>query len=189
MPYTTIVSIDVLACDLDDPQWVVLDCRFSLANPEEGRSAYQAAHIPGALYVHLDEDLCAPVVRGKTGRHPLPAVDRLVESFLALGIDRGVQVVVYDDNPGGSGAIAARCWWSLRYLGHAAVAVLDGGWEHWRAAGLLVRGGVEERPRRPFVAAVQPGMLAQVEDVQARRLDPAWRLFDFAERRPLPRRE
>jgi thiosulfate/3-mercaptopyruvate sulfurtransferase len=178
MIYTTTLSIDVLASHLGDPQWVVLDCRFSLADPAAGRSAYQAAHIPGALYVHLDEDLCAPVVPGKTGRHPLPLADRLVESFSHWGINRGVQVVVYDDNPGGSGAIAARCWWCLRYLGHAAVAVLDGGWKYWRAAGLPVRGGVEERLRRPFVADVQPGMLAEVEDVQARRLDPAWRLFD-----------
>ena len=178
MTYTTTISIDELSRFLGETDWAVLDCRYSLADPGSGRLAYQAAHVPGAVYVHLDEDLCAPVVPGKTGRHPLPPVGKLAESFSRWGIERGVQVVVYDDYPGGSGAIAARCWWSLRYLGHAAVAVLDGGWVRWRAAGLPARVGVEERHRRQFVADVQPHMLASVDDVQAARFDPAYRLFD-----------
>lgn len=178
MRHSATISIDTLALFLDNPDWAILDCRFSLADPEAGRFAYHLAHISGAVYVHLDDDLCAPVIPGKTGRHPLPTVETLVENFSRWGIDRGVQVVVYDDYPGGIGAIAARCWWSLRYLGHAAVAVLNGGWQGWQAAALPVRDGVEERPRRRFEPNIQPGMLAQVEDVQIARLDPASRLFD-----------
>jgi thiosulfate/3-mercaptopyruvate sulfurtransferase len=178
MAYTSIISIENLSRFLDNPAWAILDCRFSLADPEAGRLAYDVAHIPGAVYVHLDKDLCDPVISGKTGRHPLPPVEKLVESFSRWGIDRHVQAVVYDDYPGGNGAIAARCWWSLRYLGHKAVAVLDGGWQRWQSAALPVRGGVEERPRRRFEPVMQPGMLAEVEDVQVTRLDPAARLFD-----------
>lgn len=178
MTNTSTISIDLLSRNLGDPEWAILDCRFSLADPEAGRSAYITSHIPGAAYVHLDDDLCAPVIPGKTGRHPLPSVDRLVENFSRWGIDSNVQVVVYDDYPGGIGAIAARCWWSLRYLGHNPVALLDGGWPRWLSAGLPVRGGVEQRPRRQFVPMVQPGLLAGVDAVENARLDPAFRLFD-----------
>jgi thiosulfate/3-mercaptopyruvate sulfurtransferase len=118
------------------------------------------------------------VIPGKTGRHPLPPVEQLVENFSRWGIDRHIQVVVYDDHPGGSGAIAARCWWSLRYLGHAAAAVLDGGWQRWQAAGLPVQGGGEGRSRRRFIAQLQPAMLATVDEVQAARRDPAFRIID-----------
>ncbi len=178
MTYTATIAHDILSRFLNNPHWTILDCRFSLADPEAGRSAYHVAHISGAVYVHLDDDLCAPVILGKTGRHPLPTVETLVEAFSRWGIDRGVQVVVYDDYPGGNGAIAACCWWSLRYLGHEAVAVLNGGWQRWQAAALPVRGGVEERPRRLFEPNIQTGMLAHVEEVQIARLDPASRLFD-----------
>lgn len=178
MTYTATISVDLLSRNLGDPHWAILDCRFSLANPEAGRSAYHDAHIPGAVYVHLDDDLCAPIIPGKTGRHPLPTIDKLVEEFSRWGIDQSVQVVVYDDYPGGNGAIAARCWWSLRYLGHDAVAVLDGGWPRWLAAGLPLRSGVEERPPRVFVPKQRPSLLANAADVQQLRLDPAFRLFD-----------
>jgi thiosulfate/3-mercaptopyruvate sulfurtransferase len=178
MRFTTTISAETLSAHLGDPAWAILDCRFSLADPSAGRLAYHAAHIPGAVYVHLDDDLCAPMIPGKTGRHPLPPVEQLVENFSRWGIDRQTQVVVYDDHPGGSGAIAARCWWSLRYLGHAAAAVLDGGWQRWQAAGLPVQGGGEGRSRRQFIAQVQPAMLATVDEVQAARRDPAFRIFD-----------
>jgi len=178
MTYTATISHAILSRFLNNPDWAILDCRFSLADPDAGRSAYHVAHISGAVYVHLDDDLCAPVIPGTTGRHPLPTVEKLVENFSRWGIDRSVQVVVYDDYPGGNGAIAARCWWSLRYLGHEAVAVLNGGWQRWLAAALPVRGGVEARPGRRFEPNIQPGMLAQVEEVQVARLDPASRLFD-----------
>jgi thiosulfate/3-mercaptopyruvate sulfurtransferase len=103
-----------------------LDCRASLADPDEGRRAFEAGHIPGAGYLSLDDDLAA--TPGDGGRHPLPEPERLAERLRALGINDSDQVVVYDDS---GGAFAARAWWCLRWLGHEAVAVLDGGLKAW----------------------------------------------------------
>ena len=108
MSYTSIVSAEILNEHLADPTWVILDCRFSLADTERGRKSYLHSHIPGAMYVHLEDDLSAPVLAGQTGRHPLPPIAQLVEKFSTWGIRPGMQVVVYDDYPGASGAIAAR---------------------------------------------------------------------------------
>ena len=88
---------------------------------------YENAHIPGAVYAHLDEDLSGPIIKGVTGRHPLPRSKRYPAVFSRLGIDSKVQVVAYDDV---GGALAAgRVWWLLRWLGHEQVALLDGGWQ------------------------------------------------------------
>jgi len=122
MPYSTLISAAELAKHLDDPAWVVVDCRFSLAETERGRRDYLAGHIPGAVYAHLDEDLSGPVIAGQTGRHPLPDIASFARTLGGWGIGDGVQVVAYDDSTGG---IAARLWWMLRWLGHDAVAVLD----------------------------------------------------------------
>ncbi|CAA9371981.1 MAG: Thiosulfate sulfurtransferase, rhodanese, partial [uncultured Chloroflexia bacterium] len=129
MSYTTLVSPAVLAEHLDDSRWLVADCRFALDNPERGQQDYAAAHIPGAVYAHLDRDLSGTVVPGHTGRHPLPTPEHLAETFGAWGISSDVQVVAYDDN---NGSYAARLWWLLRWLGHRNVAVLDGGWAAWK---------------------------------------------------------
>jgi thiosulfate/3-mercaptopyruvate sulfurtransferase len=105
-----------------------IDCRASLADPEAGLRAYQAGHIAGAAYLSLDDDLAAPA--GDRGRHPLPPPERLAARLKSLGINDTDQVVVYDD---AGGAFAARAWWCLRWLGHAAVALLDGGLSAWPA--------------------------------------------------------
>jgi thiosulfate/3-mercaptopyruvate sulfurtransferase len=110
---------------------VLLDCRFDLAAPEAGGRAYLAAHIPSARYVDLNRDLSDPVSEG-SGRHPLPAPQRLAARLRALGVREHTQVVVYDE---ANGSFAARAWWLLRWLGHSRAAVLDGGIKAWRAAG------------------------------------------------------
>src|SRR5579885_3277440 len=112
----------------------VVDCRHDLARPEWGAQAFAAAHIPGASFAHLDRDLSGPV-RPASGRHPLPDPERLAAAFGRRGIDRSVQVVAYDQ---GSGAMAARLWWLLRFLGHERAAVLNGGFAAWQAQGLPV---------------------------------------------------
>lgn len=127
MFYSTLVSTDDLARHLGDPNWVVVDCRFTLTDPEAGRQAYLKGHIPGACYAHLDEDLSAPIGPG-SGRHPLPDVNALTERLCRWGIGVNKQVVVYDD---AFGAMAVRLWWLLRWLGHPGVALLDGGWPKW----------------------------------------------------------
>ena len=127
-----LISPVALASKLDDPSWVVVDCRFVLTDPDAGLSAYRRSHIPGARYAHLDNDLAR--VPGPTdGRHPLPSVDDFAATLGAWGISNASNVVVYDDM---SGAIAARLWWMLRWVGHGAVHVLDGGLGGWEAAGL-----------------------------------------------------
>lgn len=145
MAYTTLISTEELTAHLDDPAWAVVDCRFQLKDTEFGRRAYERAHIPGALYAHLDRDLSGPILPGKTGRHPLPAVEALAEKLSAWGINADVQVVAYDAV--GGALAAARLWWLLRWLGHGSVAVLDSGWLAWHREGRPVRSGVE-RVRR-----------------------------------------
>jgi thiosulfate/3-mercaptopyruvate sulfurtransferase len=124
----TIVSTEDLAKHLGDPQWLVFDCRFTLTDAEAGRRVYAAGHIPGARYAHLDEDLSAPVVPGKTGRHPLPDPEVLSRKLYEWGVGVNKQVVVYDDS---YGSMAVRMWWLLRWLGHPGVALLDGGYPKW----------------------------------------------------------
>lgn len=162
MTYTTLISTGDLADHLDDPKWAVIDCRFSLQEPEQGERDYRQAHIPGAVYAHLDRDLSGPVERGRTSRHPLPDVAHFVERASRWGIDQETQVVVYDD---WGGAIASRLWWMLRWLGHDAVAVLDGGWTAWTGEERPTTGGVEQRPPAEFQARPRPELTADVEEV------------------------
>lgn len=140
---TTLVDTETLSRHLDDPRWVVVDCRFVLTDPEAGRRAYATGHIPGARYAHLNEDLSSPVTPG-SGRHPLPYPNVLAEKLGHWGIDKTCQVVVYDDS---FGAMAARLWWLLRWLGHEAVALLDAGYPKW------VR---EKRPVTTDLPNIQP---------------------------------
>jgi thiosulfate/3-mercaptopyruvate sulfurtransferase len=170
MAYTTLISPSELAQHLDNPDWVVVDCRFTLKDPQHGRSAYLAAHICGAVYAHLDEDLSAAVVPGQTGRHPLPTPERAAQVFGRLGIGPGVQVVAYDD---AGGALAAvRLWWMLRWLGHEAEAVLDGGWQRWQREGQPTCSGQEERPPREFQAVLRDELVVNAEQVDKMRQDP-----------------
>ncbi len=134
MTHTTLVSAEQTAAHLDDPQWVICDCRHDLANHSAGYKAYRAGHIPGARFLHLDVDLSGPKT-GLTGRHPLPHPATFCLRLGALGISNNTQVVAYDET---GGVYASRLWWMLRWVGHTNVAVLDGGWQAWNKAGLPV---------------------------------------------------
>ncbi|HEY8508215.1 MAG TPA: sulfurtransferase [Steroidobacteraceae bacterium] len=161
--YTTLIEAAPLAAMLQDPDVVILDCRFDLMRPEWGRQAYEAGHIPGALYAHLDEDLSGTVTP-QTGRHPLPSRERFAETLGRWGIDSRVQVVAYDQ---ANSAFAARLWWMLRWMGHEAVAVLNGGFAAWQAAGLPVvresspRAARQFVPREPLTDVVTTAQLEQ----------------------------
>jgi thiosulfate/3-mercaptopyruvate sulfurtransferase len=124
----TLVSTEDLARHLDDPNWIVFDCRFTLSDTEAGARAYSTGHIPGARYAHLDNDLSGPMVPGQTGRHPLPDAATLSRKLHEWGVGVNRQVVVYDDS---FGSMAVRMWWLLRWLGHPGVALLDGGYPKW----------------------------------------------------------
>ena len=164
MAYTTIISTEELALHLDDPDWVVIDCRFRLDDVQYGRTAYLDSHIPGALYAHLDEDLSGPVVTGQSGRHPLPAVDTLAAKLSRWGIDQDVQVVVYDDQ---GGVYAGRLWWMLKWLGHEPVAVLDGDWRQWIKEVRPTISGEDTRQPRTFVPHENLGLVVSVDEVLA----------------------
>ena len=131
MSYTTLVAAATLAAHLDDPAWLVIDVRHQLADTGYGERVYAENHIPGAVFLHCDCDLSGPMT-GSNGRHPLPAVEKLAARLGEIGIGPQTQVVIYDD---AQGMIAGRLWWLLRWLGHEQVAVLDGGFQAWQAAG------------------------------------------------------
>jgi thiosulfate/3-mercaptopyruvate sulfurtransferase len=169
---TSLVSTNTLAQHLED--WVVLDCRHSLQDPEAGRKAYETGHIPGARFLHLDRDLSAPVT-GKNGRHPLPSPEALALTLGRVGIGPGSQVVAYDDM---GGAFAARLWWTLRWLGHDAVAVLDGGLQQWLAEGRALAAEIPVVQPRHFVPQVQPGWIVDANEVMAHLHDTVTLLLD-----------
>lgn len=160
--YTTLISPADLTRHLDNPAWVVVDCRFRLEDPTTGRNLYEESHIPGAVYAHLDDDLAGPG-GGDAGRHPLPDMKVFQATLGAWGIGAGVQVVVYDD---WGGAAAARLWWMLRYLGHEAVAVLDGGWPAWVKTGYPTAQGEESASPVEFVGEPNPAMVATLTEVE-----------------------
>jgi len=126
--YTTLITATQL---LAHPDAIVFDCRFDLADPAAGATAYATGHIPGAHYLHLDQDLSGAKT-GRNGRHPLPEAETLLEKLRACGVHNDSQVIACDAH---GGMFAARLWWLLRWLGHEAVAVLDGGLPAWQASG------------------------------------------------------
>jgi thiosulfate/3-mercaptopyruvate sulfurtransferase len=163
MPHTTLVSAGELAARLADPDWLVADCRAELGDRDAGVRAWEAGHIPGAIHADLERDLSAPVTP-KSGRHPLPPVEAIAATFSRWGVSGATQVIAYD---AGNSAYAARLWWMLRYLGHDAVAVLDGGFSAWVAGGHPVSDAAVTRRQAEFVPRPRPEMLCDAGGVQA----------------------
>src|SRR6185503_13114252 len=174
MAFTTLISTAALASHMDDPAFAIVDCRYKLDDAKWGEREHEAAHIPGAVYADLGHDLAGPR-SGTNGRHPLPDQHTLAQTFSRLGIASGVQVVAYDQD---NGMYASRLWWMLRWLGHDAVAVLDGGFAKWTAEGRATRSGTETRAPQPFIAALRPDMLVTADEVDALRANDSWRLVD-----------
>ena len=175
MEYSTLISTEELSEQLNNPAWVLIDCRFSLAEPDRGRQAYEEAHIPGAIYAHLNDDLSGPHIPGQTGRHPLPEIELFSARLGRWGIGPGVHVILYDD---AGGAIAARLWWMLRFLGHNAVAVLNGGWRFWIAEKRPTRSGPEIYPPRQFTPIPRNHMMVFAQMVDQLITEPDSRIFD-----------
>lgn len=178
MYYDTLVSVGQLGEHLDHPGWVIVDCRFSLAEPDKGESEYRQGHIPGSYYAHLDRDLSSPVIPGVTGRHPLPEVSKLVEKIRAWGVSPNSQVIAYDHAGGG---IASRLWWLLRWLGHEKVAVLDGGWKAWIQAGKAISDTVPAFKEGSFEAKMNEQLTMDADQVDIIRTDQQWSLVDSRE--------
>lgn len=171
--FTTLISTETLAAHLDG-SWVIVDCRYDLRNHSGGGDQYRAGHIPGAVYASLSDDLAAPP-SGENGRHPLPCAEDMEATFGRLGIASGTQVVIYDQD---AGMYASRMWWMLRYMGHDAAAVVDGGWAKWVREGRAVRTGEETRPAAVFTGRRRKELRVRVEDVEAALGDPSLLLVD-----------
>ena len=144
----SLVTVAELKARLSDPGWCVIDCRHDLMDVELGRRQYAQGHVPGALFAGIDDDLSGPKT-GANGRHPLPDRERLAAKFGAWGIDSGTQIVAYDAS---GGQFAVRLWWLARWLGHAKVALLDGGWPLWLAEAGPSSTEPEGRAPRRFAA-------------------------------------
>src|SRR5438874_7111543 len=174
MAFTTLISTAALAQRLGDPAFAIVGCRSKLDDEAWGAREYKRSHRPGAVYADLNADLSGPKTGGN-GRHPLPDPIALARMFGRLGIASGVQVVAYDQD---NGMWASRLWWLLRWLGHDAAAVLDGGFAKWIAEGRPTESGETRREPREFAAAPHAEMVADVAEVAARAGARDWRLGD-----------
>lgn len=150
---SVLISAAELTASAGDARLVIVDCRHDLAQPESGEAAWREAHIPGALFMHLDRDLSAPKT-GRNGRHPLPSPQDFARLLGARGISPAHRVVAYDD---AGGMFAARLWWMLRWVGHRDAAVLDGGLSAWKAFGGALDTTVRDLPPTDYpLGAVEP---------------------------------
>lgn len=160
--HTTIIQADTLKQTLPNADWLILDCRFLLADTSYGEKAYHQGHIPNAFYLHLDHDLSSPITP-TTGRHPLPDVAQLTAKLQGLGLNAHTQVVVYDDS---NGTIAGRAWWLLRWMGHNAVALLDGGYPAWLQQNGDVQTATPTLPQAgDFQARLQTAFTVEADDL------------------------
>lgn len=142
--FTTLISAQELSEQIGRANTLILDCRHDLMDASFGQNAYQQGHLPTARFVHLDRQLSGPKKSSDHvfgGRHPLPAEDDFIQCLRSLGVNDDSQVIVYDAH---GGMFAARLWWMLRWVGHAAVAVLDGGLPAWVAQGMSLNTALPE---------------------------------------------
>ena len=161
MAFRTLISTAALGLHMDDPAFAIVDCRSKLDDLDWGAREHAATHIPGAVCADLTHDLSGPK-NGTNGRHPLPDPHTLAQTFSRFGIASGVQVVAYDQE---NGMFASRLWWLLRWLGHDAVAVLDGGFKKWTAEGRPTQSGETHRAPREFSGSPRADMAVDVRAV------------------------
>ena len=167
MPFTTLISAAELTQHLNNPSFIILDCRAELTDPAAGAAAFANAHIPGAQHANLDVDL-SDKSRGPhgefRGRHPLPDPAVFIETLRHWGVYPNSQVVVYDAH---GGMFAARLWWMLRWVGHHGVALLDGGLQAWQASGGAMTAELMSRPRGSITLQTSLTPVVSVDDVVA----------------------
>ncbi|RSL33771.1 sulfurtransferase [Salibacterium salarium] len=157
-----LVTPSWLLNQLDRDNLRVVDCRFHLENPEQGRKEYRDAHIPGAVYFDLEKDMSAPVgIHG--GRHPLPEIDDFADCLSEAGIDQDTTVIAYDNQ---GGAMAARFWWMLRYLGHQKSFILDRSFSHWKQLNYPLEQEVPSYENKKFTPQLEPNNLVHLEEVK-----------------------
>jgi thiosulfate/3-mercaptopyruvate sulfurtransferase len=176
MPLAQLISPQQLAERQKTAGLVILDCRFALEDPDYGRCSYAEGHIEGAQYADLERHLSGPVIKGVTGRHPLPAAGTFAEQLRAWGVSADTDVVLYDDGPS---AYAARAWWLLAWLGKRdGVFILDGGLKAWHAAGFPLSLDAPVIEPGTFVGTPDNRLLLDAEHLQKRLGHPGLTLID-----------
>ena len=174
-PYTTLIPAAALFAHLGDPSYVIVDCRHALADFELGRRLYEESHVPGAFFASVEEDL-AGTKTGRNGRHPMPEPDAFARFLRSIGVDGTSQIVAYD---AGADMFAARFWFLCRWIGHEAVAVLDGGFSAWQAAGYPVTAAIPRAAHAGNVAArPDTRLLVDAAYVREHLGDPGMQLLD-----------
>ena len=172
--YQTLITAAQLRLLLDNnDNLLIADCRTNLIDPDQGSKAYLESHIPGAVYLHLDQDLSSEIIPGQTGRHPLPEQSSFTALIQRLGINENTQIVVYDSN---SGAFAARAWWLFRWAGLANVAVLDGGWQNWVLAVQPTNRSIPMLTPSDFEPSYQDQMIVSADEILSQGSN--WTLLD-----------
>jgi thiosulfate/3-mercaptopyruvate sulfurtransferase len=169
-----LISTSDLFAQLHDPALVIVDTRHDLTNPSFGRDAHAAAHIPGAIFMSIEHDLAAAKT-GSNGRHPLPSPEAFAKTLGEKGIGNASKVVVYDQ---GSSMFVGRLWWMLKWLGHDAVHVLDGGFAQWEKQSRPTEATPIARSAVTFIPNVRASMRVTVDDTLAAITNPARRIVD-----------
>ena len=176
MPLAQLISPQQLAERQKAASVVILDCRFALEDPDYGRCSYAEGHIEGAQYADLNRHLSGTVIKGVTGRHPLPAAETLVQRLRAWGISADTDIVLYDDGPG---AYAARAWWLLAWLGKRdGVFILDGGLKAWHGAGFPLSLDAPLVAPGTFAGTPDNRLLLDAEQLEKRLGQPELTLID-----------
>ncbi len=157
-----LISLEEVKKKLQDPNVVVVDCRFDLADKENGKKAYALSHLPGAFYMDLEHDLSSPV-QAHGGRHPLPDVQELSGKLGEIGIGQSTNVLLYDDQ---NGCMAARMWWLLNYYGHESVQVMEEGFSTWVKKGFPVTDELPSPSPKTFIPNVQTSWVANVNAIE-----------------------
>lgn len=176
MAFTTLITAPQLQAVLSEPDTVILDARFSLDDEQWAERAFREGHIPGAHQADLARHLSGDIIPGVTGRRPFPDPQKFADQVGQWGIGPTTQVIAYD-NEGGLMA-ASRLWLMLRWIGHDAVAVLDGGYPAWLAEGGAVSTEVTPTHPRTYPLSLRPEMLVDVAEVDAARVRETTCVFD-----------
>ena len=169
-----LVPAEELAAHLGDPRWIVFDTRHDLMDVGKGRRLYAEGHVPGAYFLHVDEDLSGPKT-GKNGRHPLPDIGSFARRINECGVTPQTQVVMYDDV---GGNFCVRLWWMLRWLGHEKAALLDGGYPLWQREGRPITKDVPAPRPGAFVPKPYLGSTVDLAFIERFREDPSIALLD-----------
>ena len=178
MKFDYIVPAAEVVMNLDNPNWVIIDCRFSLKDKEKGLRDYLHEHIFGAFFADIEKDLSGEIIPGKTGRHPLPALDDFIEVISRWGVTNQSQIVVYDDV---GGAFAARLWWMFRWLSHENAALIDGGWKAWIELTFPTKNGYELPRESHFRPQRDDSSAASVLTVDKWRQSSQYHVIDARE--------